>query len=104
MLSKGQSTFFMPGEMPEEQFWLLVEISPIHSERMIQALRDFLVMGYSRKEICERYNISPGYFSGALRRFQHVHLTVIQLFPYYSQMPKNMLSNLFRLGGECNYS
>ncbi len=85
-LTKTQGESLMPGEMPEFQFWLLVEISPIHSEKIILALKDFLVMGYSRKEVCERHNISSGYFSGALGRFQRVNATVAQLMPFYIQM------------------
>ncbi|HED0168020.1 TPA: adhesin biosynthesis transcription regulatory family protein [Salmonella enterica subsp. enterica serovar Mississippi] len=73
----------IPGEIAEEHFWLLIEISPIHSEKIIGALKDFLVTGYSRKEVCERHGISPGYFSGALGRFRHVSLTISQLIPYY---------------------
>ncbi|EOX0285787.1 adhesin biosynthesis transcription regulatory family protein [Escherichia coli] len=75
----------IPGDMPEIQFWLLIEISPIHSERMISALREFLVHGCSRKDICRKYNISSGYFSSALGRFQRVVFTVMQLMPYYVQ-------------------
>ncbi|ELV1426243.1 adhesin biosynthesis transcription regulatory family protein [Escherichia coli] len=97
-LTKTQDESLMPGEMPELQFWLLVEISPIHSEKIILALKDFLVMGYSRKEVCERHNVSPGYFSGALGRFQRVHLTVVQLTPYYSQPKKYMLDKFSDAG------
>lgn len=87
--SKGGSLFetvdatIIPGDMPEFQFWLLIEISPIHSEKMIFALKEFLVQGYSRKDICKKYGISSGYFSSALGRFQRVIFTVIQLMPYY---------------------
>ncbi|MCZ8781151.1 adhesin biosynthesis transcription regulatory family protein [Escherichia albertii] len=72
-----------PGKMSEGQFWLLVEISPVHSEKVISALRDFLVMGYTRKEACERNEVSQGYFSGALRRFQRIHQIVNKLIPFY---------------------
>lgn len=68
-----------PGTVSERQFWLLVEISPIHSKKVIDALRDFLVMGYNRREACERHEVSQGYFSGALRRFHHIHQTVNKL-------------------------
>ncbi|WP_407904707.1 adhesin biosynthesis transcription regulatory family protein [Escherichia coli] len=85
-LSKKQNESLMPGKMPELHFWLLIEISPIHSEKIILALKDFLVMGYSRREVCERYHISSGYFSGALGRFQRVNTTVIQLIPFYVQV------------------
>ncbi|MED8729959.1 adhesin biosynthesis transcription regulatory family protein [Escherichia marmotae] len=74
-----------PGNVSEEHFWLLVEISPIHSEKIIFALKDFFVSGCSRKEVCERHGISPGYFSGALGRFRHVSMIVFQLIPYYTK-------------------
>ncbi|ENZ4545931.1 adhesin biosynthesis transcription regulatory family protein [Escherichia marmotae] len=82
-LSKSQNESLMPGKMSELHFWLLIEISPIHSEKIILALKDFLVMGYSRKEVCERHNISSGYFSGTLGRIQRVNVTIIQLLPFY---------------------
>ncbi|ELC5340113.1 adhesin biosynthesis transcription regulatory family protein [Salmonella enterica] len=96
LLDKNQSDFFIPGKMPEFQFWLLIEISPIHSEKIILALNDFLVKGYSRKEACGRYNISPGYFSGALGRFQRVSLTVAQLVSYYDKPKTQTLSYVQR--------
>lgn len=85
-LSKNLNESLMPGKMTELHFWLLIEISPIHSEKIIFALKDFLVLGYSRKEVCERHQISPGYFSGALGRFQRVNATVMQLTPFYIQV------------------
>ncbi|EAO3465108.1 adhesin biosynthesis transcription regulatory family protein [Salmonella enterica] len=72
-----------PGNMSEKQFWLLAEISPIHSEKVLNSLRDFLVLGYTRREACERHEVSQGYFSGALRRFQRTHQTVNRLVPFY---------------------
>lgn len=87
---RASNVTIMPGNMPEVQFWLLVEISPIHSEKMISALREFLVHGYSRKDICRKYNISSGYFSSALGRFQRVVFTVMQLIPYYVQESESM--------------
>lgn len=30
------------GDMSENRFWLLIEISPIHSEKVIAALKDIL--------------------------------------------------------------
>ncbi|HBC5730656.1 TPA: adhesin biosynthesis transcription regulatory family protein [Escherichia coli] len=85
-LSKNQKDYLMPGKMSESHFWLLIEISPIHSEKIILALKDFLVMGYSRREVCERHKISSGYFSGAIGRFQRVNAAVIQLIPFYIQI------------------
>ncbi|HAW1411660.1 TPA: transcriptional regulator [Escherichia coli] len=74
---------FYPGNMSEEQFWLLVELSPIHSKKIISALRDFLVDGCDRKDIYKQHNISAGYFSGALGRLRHVSMTIAMLLPYY---------------------
>ncbi|EBS3611290.1 TPA: adhesin biosynthesis transcription regulatory family protein [Salmonella enterica subsp. enterica serovar Eastbourne] len=88
-LTKGRKCSLAPGNMPESQFWLLVEISPLHSEKVINALRDFLVLGYTRRETCERHDVSQGYFSGALARVQRTHQTVNRLVPFYS--PENSI-------------
>ncbi|HAV2168376.1 TPA: transcriptional regulator [Escherichia coli] len=82
-LTKGQGRALLPGQMSEYHFWLLAEISPVHSEKVINALRDFLVQGYTRREACERHDVSQGYFSGALGRFQRVSMTVSRLAPFY---------------------
>lgn len=82
-LTKGNKRDLTPGRMTDNHFWLLVEISPLYSEKVINALRDFLVMGYTRREACERHNVSQGYFSGALGRFQRIHQTVKRLVPFY---------------------
>ena len=82
-LSKMHRRTLLPGKMSESQFWLLAEISPVHSEKVINALRDFLVLGYTRREACERHEVSQGYFSGALGRFQRTHQAVSSLVPFY---------------------
>ncbi|EFA3982872.1 adhesin biosynthesis transcription regulatory family protein [Escherichia coli] len=84
-LSKKHGCTLSPGKMSERQFWLLAEISPVHSEKVLNALRDFLVLGYTRREACERHEVSQGYFSGALRRFQMINQAVIKLIPFYIQ-------------------
>ena len=82
-LSKKHRYVLLPGKMPENQFWLLAEISPVRSEKVLNALRDFLVLGYTRREACERYNVSQGCFSGALGRIQRTHQAVNSLVPFY---------------------
>nr|CAA77768.1 FaeB [Escherichia coli] len=74
----------LPAELPEEKFWLLAEISPIRSEKVLYALRDYLVLGYERKEVCARYDVSSSYFSIALGRISHVNRVVYSLAPYYA--------------------
>ena len=82
-LADSPQGILMSGQVPEYQFWLLAEISPVHSEKVINALRDYLVMGYNRMEACGRHGVSPGYISGALKRFQRVSQTVYRLVPFY---------------------
>lgn len=72
-----------PGNMTEEHFLLLSEVSSIHSEKVISALKDFLVFGYTRKEACIRNNVAQSYFSGALERFQRMNSKLFHLMPYY---------------------
>lgn len=81
--SKYNSSLFIPGYMPEELFWLLVELSPIHSERIIMGLKDFLVYGLERKDIYITRKISAGYFSNALGRLQRTSFIVSEISPYY---------------------
>lgn len=83
LFSKKREGVLMPAEVPEEQFWLLIEISSIHSERIIQALKDYLVSGYSRKAVCERYGVNNGYFSTSLGRLHRINQMVWRLAPYY---------------------
>ncbi|EOT6108852.1 PapB/FocB family fimbrial expression transcriptional regulator, partial [Escherichia coli] len=39
----------IPGKMPEDFFEILIELSAIHSQKIINALRDYLVSGDTRK-------------------------------------------------------
>ncbi|TBR67267.1 transcriptional regulator [Escherichia sp. E2586] len=69
--------------LSEEQFWMLIEISPLYSEKVIRALHDFLVFGYTRREVCNKYNVSLSYFSIALGRISHINHIVSSLVLYY---------------------
>lgn len=82
-LGKRHGGTLLAGKVSENQFWLLMEISPIHSKKVINALRDLLVFGYSKREVCERYDVSQGYLSSALRRIQKLNYTVSKLTPFY---------------------
>ena len=73
----------MPGKTPEYFFDILIELSAIHSEKIINALRDCLVSGETRRTACERYGASISYFSVALGRLFRVSQLVSQLAPYY---------------------
>ncbi|ECG6539628.1 transcriptional regulator [Salmonella enterica subsp. enterica serovar Frintrop] len=69
----------IPGKVPEDFFWSLIELSPLRSKKVVCALKDYLVLGYTRREACERYNVSYGYFSIAFKRIRHVDDIVHQL-------------------------
>lgn len=81
--SRDKKRKLSSASLSEEQFWMLIEISPLHSEKVICALRDFLVYGYARREVCDKYNVSLSYFSIALGRISHVNHVVSSLASYY---------------------
>ncbi len=80
---RAKNTALIPGKVSEYLFDVLIELSTIHSKKIINALRDYLVSGESRKTSCERYNASVSYFSVALGRLFYVSQLVSQLVPYY---------------------
>ncbi|TGC04053.1 transcriptional regulator [Escherichia sp. E2586] len=73
--------------MQEGYFELIIEIAPIYSSKVIASLRDFLVMGVSRKEACLRNDVSPAYFSVALKRFKHTEDLIYKINSDYCMMP-----------------
>lgn len=60
-------------------FELIMEIMPIYSKKVIASLRDFLVMGFSRKEACSRNDVSPAYFSVVLKKFRHTEDVIYRI-------------------------
>lgn len=52
------------GRVCEDQFRLLVDMSSIRSEKMVQALQEYLVQGKSRIAICE--------LQAGKQSFQHI--------------------------------
>ncbi|EEC2209432.1 TPA: PapB/FocB family fimbrial expression transcriptional regulator [Escherichia coli] len=81
--TQKQKGELVPGQVHEIHFQLLMEISPVYSDKVILALRDFLVLGFTRKESCERHNVSLGYLSTTLGRIQNISKSVSKLMPYY---------------------
>ncbi|QST30879.1 transcriptional regulator (plasmid) [Escherichia albertii] len=82
-MSRANGSKLMPASLSNEHFWMLIEISPVYSENIIRALRDFLVLGKRRKDICKSRNVSLSYFSVALGRVSYVDGIVSSLAPYY---------------------
>lgn len=51
----------MSASLSNEHFWMLIDIPPVYSGKMIQALRAHLVLGKERINICESHNVSLSY-------------------------------------------
>lgn len=71
------------GCVTDEQFWLLIAISSIHSGKVIQSLRDHLVNGTPRKILYERYSINAGYFSVSLSRLSRLNRLIYLISKFY---------------------
>ncbi|WP_317453218.1 PapB/FocB family fimbrial expression transcriptional regulator [Escherichia albertii] len=71
------------GSLSSEQFDLLVELSSIHSQKIILAMHDHLVLGDSRKVVCERYSVNAGYLSVCIGRLLRVERNVSKLVRFY---------------------
>ncbi|EMV2691264.1 transcriptional regulator [Escherichia coli] len=69
--------------LSDKQFELLVELSSIHSKKVILALRDHLVLGKTRKEVCAQYGVGAGYLSLCIRRLLIVEKVVSRLAGFY---------------------
>ena len=71
------------GKVPEDIFWLLVEMSAIRSQNIIKALYDHLVLGDPRKVICERHNVNNGYISTSLSRLERMNEMINEMIPHH---------------------
>ncbi|EIV0763238.1 transcriptional regulator [Escherichia coli] len=78
-----KSDALISGEVPEDKFWLLIEISSIQSHKVICALYDYLVSGVSRKEICERHSVNNGYITRCMQRLIHIDKVAELLSSHY---------------------
>lgn len=62
-----------PGDVEKDLFWLIINISSIRGDKVINALHDHLVEGYTRSEVCNRYNVNPSYLSVKIKEVQWLH-------------------------------
>lgn len=74
-----------PGQVSDEQFCMLIDISPVRSDKVINALQEYFVNGIARSVICEKYNVNPGYLSIKIREIQSLSRKIIDIYPYYCQ-------------------
>ncbi|MBJ8362579.1 transcriptional regulator [Citrobacter cronae] len=71
-----------PGDIDICHFRLLVAISMIKRKNMQYALEDVLVRGRTRREACEKHNVSQSHFSVKYRQLQMVSHTVVRIYPF----------------------
>ena len=83
LMERARQGWLVSGFISEEQFWLLVKASSIRSDKVVNALFDYLVNGISRKESCARYDVNSGHFSIGLGRLQQLSHTAAKLSRFY---------------------
>lgn len=71
------------GSLSGEQFDLLMELSSIHSPKIILAMRDHLVKGDLRKVVCQRHGVNAGYLSVCIGRLLRIERGVSRLARFY---------------------
>ncbi|EAX4319100.1 hypothetical protein HP809_003671 [Salmonella enterica subsp. enterica serovar Richmond] len=80
---KYTGNFFTKGMVNKNMFSLLIDISSVRSEKVINALTDFFVYGHPRNQVCERHNVNPGYLSVKIKELQLLERRIKEIAPYY---------------------
>ncbi|MCU6345215.1 adhesin biosynthesis transcription regulatory family protein [Escherichia coli] len=83
LTNRARQGWLISGYVSEEQFWLLVGASSMHSDKVIKALFDYLVNGAARKNACAEHGVNSGHFSIGLNRLQHFSHTAAKLAVFY---------------------
>lgn len=83
----NKKRYAYPGCMGAEQFDLLIDISAIHSEKVIRALRDYYVTGLEPKDACKKNKVSMSYFSVSRNKLMLLNSLVASVARYYSSVP-----------------
>ncbi|HCL7979515.1 PapB/FocB family fimbrial expression transcriptional regulator [Escherichia coli] len=79
---KGER-YNLPGSMTEEHFDKLISLTPINSRKVTLALKDYFVNGYTRKNACDKNNVSQGYFSISVRKLMRTNNMVASIVEFY---------------------
>ncbi|EGC4270888.1 hypothetical protein JNC30_004671 [Salmonella enterica] len=82
---KNKKNILFPGQVCNEQFYLLITISPVRSSKVINALQEYFVNGTTRNVICEKYQVNPGYLSIKIREIQSLSKSILDVYPYFFQ-------------------
>ncbi|HAK9032278.1 TPA: transcriptional regulator, partial [Escherichia coli] len=56
---------------------------PIQSKKVIYALYDYLVIGASRKVVCEKHGVNNGYITRSMQRLIHIDKVAKILSTHY---------------------
>lgn len=79
----NQKRYSYPGCMEAEQFDLLINISAIHSEKVIRALKDYYVTGLGPRDACKKNKVSMSYFSVSRNKLILLNGLVASVARYY---------------------
>ncbi|MDQ4429047.1 PapB/FocB family fimbrial expression transcriptional regulator [Yokenella regensburgei] len=74
-----------PGEVSDEMFYSLIDLSSIRSEKVVNALRDHFVESKRRVDVCSKYNVNPGYLSIKIKELQGINSKAINYYQHYNQ-------------------
>lgn len=85
VLLRNKENTLSPGQVSNEQFRMLIDISSVRSDKVINALQAYFVNGIARNTICEEYHVNPGYLSIKIREIQSLSRKIIDIYPYYIQ-------------------
>ena len=85
LMKRARQGWLVAGFISEEQFWLLINASSMRSDKVVNALFDYLVNGISRKESCAKFNVNSGHFSIGLGRLQQLSHTAAKLSRFYQR-------------------
>ncbi|EAO9945151.1 hypothetical protein R497_24725 [Salmonella enterica subsp. enterica serovar Havana] len=83
VLLKNKGNVLFPGHVSNDQFSLLIDISPVRSSKVINALQEYFVNGEKRNVICEKYHVNQGYLSIKIREIQDLSRRILALYPYF---------------------
>jgi hypothetical protein len=73
----------VPGNVPAEQFDLLLAGTDIRGPKVREALRQHLVNGLTPKEACEQTGANRGQFSLRFKAIQDENGRVVNLLKFY---------------------
>ncbi|HAZ3906363.1 TPA: fimbrial protein [Escherichia coli] len=81
VISKRNAFFSVDG-ISDDEFWCIIELCAVRSDKVIKALYEYMVLKHSRSISCNNNGVSNGYFGCCLARIEHVIRVVSKLIAY----------------------